>query len=147
MSRTNVTDRRFNVRVARQNVCDGLRHCLRDLRDLESVSLQLGISSFNAKRSKLTRLLRFHFSRIGISHSFVPAATRGLRGVTVYQTVTGLSRNVGFDLMTRNVRRPSRHSLVLSLGCRCNRKCLFTGPVPPRTLAALLRANAYLSPR
>jgi signal transduction histidine kinase/EAL domain-containing protein (putative c-di-GMP-specific phosphodiesterase class I)/DNA-binding NarL/FixJ family response regulator/HPt (histidine-containing phosphotransfer) domain-containing protein len=113
---------------------------------LKERGISLSLDDFGSGYSSLTSLHRFPFDKIKIDREFVSALDGGARSaleaLAIIQAVTGIGRVLGREVIAEGVETASQHLALKSAGVHTMQGYLFSKPVGPSELEALLAAQS-----
>ena len=120
------------------------RQRLTELRDL---GVSLAVDDFGTGYSSLQYVQRFPIDVIKIDRSFVTGLGTNPGDGAVVQSMIELSQRLGVHTVAEGIDRPEQVTLLQSLGADLGQGYLFSKPVPPEQIDALLAASPHESPR
>ncbi|MBX3286595.1 MAG: EAL domain-containing protein [Actinobacteria bacterium] len=120
------------------------RQRLSELRDL---GVSLAVDDFGTGYSSLQYVQRFPIDIIKIDRTFVTGLGTNPGDSAVVQSMIELSQRLGVHTVAEGIDRPEQVTLLQSLGADLGQGYLFSRPVPPSEIDALIKANPSESPR
>jgi diguanylate cyclase (GGDEF)-like protein/PAS domain S-box-containing protein len=111
------------------------------MQDLKRLGVKLSLDDFGTGWSSLAYLRRFPVDRIKIDRSFVRDIETQPTAAAVVKSILSLSRNLGIDCIAEGVETRNQRHLLAKQTCSEMQGYLFSRPVPPAELMALLRSG------
>ncbi len=117
------------------------------LAELRNIGVSLAVDDFGTGYSSLQYVQRFPIDVIKIDRSFVTGLGTNPGDGAVVQSMIELSQRLGVHTVAEGIDRPEQVTLLQSLGADLGQGYLFSKPVPPEQIDALLAASPHESPR
>jgi diguanylate cyclase (GGDEF)-like protein len=115
---------------------------LATLRELRSLGVRIAMDDFGIGHSSLSYLRSFPFDKIKIDSSFVRNTTCNAESLSIVRAVAGLGITLGMRTTAEGVETGDQLETVRAAGCSEVQGFVFSPPVPPRELIALLSRPA-----
>jgi EAL domain-containing protein (putative c-di-GMP-specific phosphodiesterase class I) len=115
---------------------------LATLRELRGLGVRIAMDDFGIGHSSLSYLRSFPFDKIKIDSSFVRDTTRNAESLSIVRAVAGLGITLGMRTTAEGVETGDQLETVRAAGCTEVQGFVFSPPVPPRELIALLSRPA-----
>lgn len=109
------------------------------LRALRELGVRLALDDFGTGQSSLSYLTRLPLDQLKIDQSFVRNLTQSGSDAVVVQTIIGLAKSLGIDVIAEGVETDEQHRLLVAMGCACQQGYLFGRPMPLRDFESLVR--------
>jgi diguanylate cyclase (GGDEF)-like protein len=109
------------------------------LRIFRSAGIRIALDDFGTGYSSLNYLKRYPVDRIKIDRSFVSQLAPGSVSVAIVQAMVTLAHALGIDVTAEGVETADQAKVLNDLGCNVYQGFLFSTPVAPPILEALLR--------
>jgi diguanylate cyclase (GGDEF)-like protein/PAS domain S-box-containing protein len=119
------------------------------LRALKALGVRLAIDDFGTGYSALSYLQQFPIDVLKIDKSFIDGLCRGGTHAALARMIVALGDALGVDCVAEGIEGEEQHTLLLELGCALGQGYLFSRPVPPVEITAVLaqRGRVVEDPR
>ncbi len=111
---------------------------LRALHQLRAMGVRISMDDFGIGYSSLSYLRSFPFDKIKIDRSFMRDLTTRSDNLAIIRAVIGLGQSLGMTTTAEGVETPEQLDLVRALGCSEVQGFLFSEPLAPAALQAML---------
>jgi len=111
------------------------------LRHLRSFGIGLALDDFGIGYSSLSYLRRMPFTKLKIDKSFIDDVTM-MQSAAIVHAVIALGRALGLKVTAEGVETAEQHKFLRIAGCHYLQGYLFSKPVPPAEIDALLSASS-----
>ncbi|MBI5283554.1 MAG: EAL domain-containing protein [Chloroflexi bacterium] len=111
----------------------------RVLTELKALGVRLAIDDFGTGYSSLSYLRQFPFDILKIDKSFVDTITTA--GSRLTSAIIGIARGLELEIVAEGVEEHDQLAILRSLACDTAQGFLFSRPVPPSEISALLRQS------
>jgi EAL domain-containing protein (putative c-di-GMP-specific phosphodiesterase class I) len=118
----------------------------RILSELHAWGLPLSIDDFGTGYSSLARLKHMPVDVLKIDRSFVRDVDRDRDLAGMVRAMIQLAQSLGMVPLAEGIETPGEYVFLRSNGCRLAQGFLFSRPVPPREIPALMRRQGGLAP-
>jgi diguanylate cyclase (GGDEF)-like protein/PAS domain S-box-containing protein len=118
----------------------------RILSELHAWGLPLAIDDFGTGYSSLARLKHMPVDVLKIDRSFVRDVDRDRDLAGMVRAMIQLSQSLGMMPLAEGIETPGEYVFLRSNGCRLAQGFLFSRPVPPAEIPALVRREGGLAP-
>ncbi|MDE3202280.1 MAG: EAL domain-containing protein [Acidobacteriota bacterium] len=108
------------------------------LAGLRELGVALLMDDFGTGYSSLNHLHSFPFDVLKIDRSFVGRITEGEQPLQIVKTIIDLARALGMDVVAEGIETSEQLQLLRQLGCRFGQGFLFSRPLTPQAISALL---------
>ena len=108
---------------------------------LRALGARISLDDFGSGFSTLGRLLLLQVDKIKIDKCFVSELGLNETAASIVRSVVGLCKDLHIDCVVEGVETECQRAVLQELGCRWMQGYLFSRPVPPDRLAALLAEN------
>jgi diguanylate cyclase (GGDEF)-like protein len=119
-------------------VLDNVDDCIAKMDQLKAHGVQFSVDDFGTGYSSLAYLTRLPLSQLKIDQSFV--RNLGVRHAdsVIVQTIVGMARNLGLEVIAEGVETVEQKELLAAHGCERYQGYLFARPAPVAALEAML---------
>ncbi len=117
---------------------DKVDDCIAKMGQLKATGIRFSLDDFGTGYSSLAYLTRLPLDQLKIDQSFVRnLGVRHSDGLIV-QTIVGMARSLGLEVMAEGVETDAQKELLAQYGCELYQGYLFARPAPAAQLQALL---------
>ncbi|MGA2925148.1 MAG: EAL domain-containing protein [Solirubrobacteraceae bacterium] len=116
------------------------------LQQLKELGVRLAIDDFGTGFSSLAYLQRFPVDALKIDKSFIDNVLTNDRAGELARSVIALGATLELDTVAEGIEHQSQAAHLRLAGCRLGQGFLFSPPLAPDAVQALLRAQARPSP-
>jgi len=108
------------------------------IRALKALGVGFAIDDFGTGYSALAYLTCFPFDRLKIDKSFVATLPDSRHHAVVTHTIINMARSLGLEVIAEGVETVAQRDWLIRQGCLAHQGFLFSRPVEPAELVALL---------
>ncbi len=120
---------------------DNVDECIAKMSLLKTSGIQFSVDDFGTGYSSLAYLTRLPLDQLKIDQSFVRnLGVRHSDGLIV-QTIIGMARSLGLEVIAEGVETPAQQELLAQYGCELYQGYLLARPAPVAALEALIHTN------
>jgi diguanylate cyclase (GGDEF)-like protein/PAS domain S-box-containing protein len=130
---------RLVLEVSDQVVLQGGTHTVRRLQQLKALGVRIALDDFGAKHSSLHHLPGLPVDVLKIDKTFVDRVTGGGGDATFAQVIVALGKSMRLRTVAEGVEREDQLAELLRWRCEYGQGILFSAPLPPEEMMALLR--------
>jgi diguanylate cyclase (GGDEF)-like protein len=132
----------LELELTESMVMEDLEKALQAMRALQSMGVQLSIDDFGTGYSSLSALKRFPIARLKIDRAFVRDIPGDEDDKTIAKAIISLGHELNLKVIAEGVETEQQLEFLRAHGCDEMQGYLFSRPVPPAELAALVRARS-----
>jgi len=135
---TGVPGDRLKLELTESLMLDNVDDCIAKMTLLKATGVQFSVDDFGTGYSSLAYLTRLPLDQLKIDQSFVRnLGVRHSDGLIV-QTIVGMARSLGLEVIAEGVETVEQKELLAQYGCELYQGYLFARPEPVAVLEALL---------
>jgi len=117
------------------------------LRALRDLGIKIAMDDFGTGYSSLSYLQKFQMDILKVDKSFVDGLGVGdLDGSALVNAIISLAHSLRLEVVAEGIERAGQRDELWSMGCRLAQGYLYSKPVEPDQLFALLSSSAQLGP-
>jgi len=117
------------------------------LSQLKDLGVRLAVDDFGTGYSNLNLLSQFDFDTIKIDRSFTMNIEKNNRDVVIISAVMDVARKLGMEVVAEGVETEGQLAMYSAMNCSVIQGYLYSRPVPPDAIEAMLKGSARLEPR
>jgi diguanylate cyclase (GGDEF)-like protein len=114
------------------------------LGELRAHGVRLAIDDFGTGYSSLSYLDRFSVDALKIDRTFIDGFGAGREGPVLVRAIIELGQALGLEVVAEGIEREDQLGPLRALGCQLGQGYLFSRPMEPEALSALLGGPALL---
>lgn len=133
--------RRLVLEVSDAVLLDDARTALSRLQSLKSLGVRIAIDDFGARQAALHQLPRVPVDILKIDKAFIDRVGRTGAGVSVAHVVLALGKSMHLRTIAEGIEAEEQVTELLRLKCEFGQGLLFSRPLSPAGVGALLRAS------
>ena len=138
---TGLPARRLQLEVTESLFLRDVDLTFRQLDRLRSLGIQILMDDFGVGYSSLSYFERFPFDKVKIDKSFVQTMTHSRASRAIITAVAGLGAALEMSVVAEGVETTEQTRQLVAAGCTHLQGYLFSLPVGPEAIAALLASN------
>ena len=133
--------RRLVLEVSDAVLLDDAGSALTRLQSLKSLGVRIAIDDFGARQAALHQLPRIPVDILKIDKAFIDRVGRTGGGVSVAQVVLALGKSMRLRTVAEGIEAEEQVTELLRLKCEFGQGMLFSRPLSPAGVGALLRSH------
>ena len=142
LAAANLSPKRLDIEITESTLLDGRGDTRRTLDALRTHGVRISLDDFGTGYSSLSYLLSFPLDRIKIDRSFTMGLGIQERASVLVESVAAMTRKLGMCVLIEGVETERQLRMIESLGTIAEAQgFLFSPPVPPSQVSALLRKD------
>ena len=135
----------LELELTESMVMEDLEKALLAMRALQSMGVQLSIDDFGTGYSSLSALKRFPIARLKIDRAFVRDIPVDEDDKVIAKAIISLGHELNLRVIAEGVETEQQLEFLRAHGCDEMQGYLFSRPVPPAELAALVRTRSGIA--
>jgi diguanylate cyclase (GGDEF)-like protein len=136
-------DARFlELELTESMVMEDLEKALQSMKALQAMGVQFSIDDFGTGYSSLSALKRFPIARLKIDRAFVRDIPGDEDDKAIAKAIISLGHELNLRVIAEGVETEQQLDFLRAHGCDEMQGYLFSRPVPPAELAALVRTHS-----
>jgi EAL domain-containing protein (putative c-di-GMP-specific phosphodiesterase class I) len=132
----------LEIEITESQVMRELEANIAKLRELREMGVEVAVDDFGTGYSSLNYIAKLPVNTLKIDRSFIISMTQGPEGLAIVSTIVGLAQSLGFRSVAEGVETEEQARLLRSLRCNEMQGYLFSKPLPPAEMEAMLRRSA-----
>jgi diguanylate cyclase (GGDEF)-like protein len=113
-----------------------------DMSTLRLMGVHVALDDFGGDRSALAHLTRLPIDIVKLHRSFITRLDRDPQSRALCESVVGIARALGMDVVAQGVETPAQLAALCGVGCDFAQGFLISRPVPLAALVAMLTDGA-----
>lgn len=142
LERTGADARRLKLELTETLVLDNVSEAIEIMRELKSLGVSFSMDDFGTGQSSLSYLRRLPLDQLKIDESFVRDVPSDPHDAVIVQTIIGMARNLGLEVIAEGVETEAQLAFLTRNGCTAFQGFLFSHPLPIQDFEHLLRQLA-----
>ncbi|WP_332641891.1 putative bifunctional diguanylate cyclase/phosphodiesterase [Aeromicrobium sp.] len=146
LERTGANPERVSLEMTEGVLMRDAEDAVSVLRGLTGLGLRLDIDDFGTGYSSLSYLKRFPVDALKVDRSFVSGLGSNPEDRAIVQSVIALAQSLGIATIAEGVETTRQLEVLRELGCSSVQGFLFSRPLPPQDLTALVGLAGVVAP-
>ncbi len=151
LERTGIDPGQLELELTESAMMTDSEHSARQVESISRMGVSISLDDFGTGYSSLAYLSRFALTKLKIDRSFVDGLSRDPKSSIIVDATVGLARGLGLRVVAEGVETAEQRELLSAAGCDALQGYLFSPPVAPAALGALIDrfapAERYATPR
>ena len=144
LSQTGLPAERLELEITESGLMESSVGAEQFLHMLHDLGVSLSIDDFGTGYSSLAYLKRFPVHQLKIDRSFIQDLPGNASDAQLVQTMISLARGLNLSVVAEGVEMPDQETFLHAMGCDVVQGYLYSRPVPPIQVEALLQ-NGFAS--
>ena len=142
LTATGADPTRLKFEITETTILDDLAEAAVKLTALRAQGIRISLDDFGTGYSSLTYLSRLPLDQLKIDQSFVACLPEDANGAMVAQTIIGMGRGLGLEVIAEGVETAAQRQFLMTQGCDAFQGYLIGRPMPPTEFEAMLEQPA-----
>ena len=138
--------RLLKLEITESTVMQNAEQAARTLGELKALGVSLSVDDFGTGYSSLAYLRRFPIDQLKIDRSFVQDIIVHPDSAAIVRGIIGLASNLRMQTVGEGVETEAQRDFLRAAGCDLMQGFLFSRPLPPAELIALVRMHQGVLP-
>ncbi|SMH39891.1 bifunctional diguanylate cyclase/phosphodiesterase [Azospirillum agricola] len=132
----------LEIEVTESTLIEDIDTAAATLAGLKERGVLIALDDFGTGYSSLSYLHRLPIDKVKIDRSFIQDLSSGASDASVPRAIVGLGRSLGLSVIAEGVENEAQLQLLRDLACESYQGYLFSRPLPPDQMEALLAGLA-----
>ena len=129
---------KLKMELTESLMLENVASCIEKMQALRAIGVRFSVDDFGTGHSSLSYLKRLPLQQIKIDQGFVRDITTDPSDAAIVQTIIGMARNLGLDVIAEGVETEEQRAFLEQHGCDDYQGYLFSRPVPLEAFEDLL---------
>ena len=130
VSTCGVDPTRLKLELTESVVLDNVADTIEKMHQLKRLGVRFSMDDFGTGQSSLAYLKRLPLDQLKIDQSFVRDIATDQGDAAIVQTIIGMARNLGLNVIAEGVENEAQKTFLLDNGCMEFQGYLFSRPIP-----------------
>jgi len=139
LSQYTVDSRRLVFEITEGVLIDSRHEVIETMQALKAMGIGLAIDDFGTGYSSLSYLTQLPLDILKIDRAFVTGVVADSKRATIVETLIGMTRQLGFEIIAEGVETKQELEFLLSKECACFQGFYFSRPKPAEDFKHYLR--------
>jgi diguanylate cyclase (GGDEF)-like protein/PAS domain S-box-containing protein len=133
---------KLELEITESTLMESAENTIDNLNRLRQHGFKIAIDDFGTGYSSLSYLKRFPIDRLKIDQSFVRDLDSDPDDAAIVSAIIAMAHSLDLDIVAEGVEKEAHRDFLLGLNCYEAQGFLYSRPLPPDEVVALLRAGA-----
>ncbi len=136
-----INPNRLKLELTETLILDDIDDSIAKMNLLRNIGVRFSMDDFGTGYSSLSYLTQLPFDQIKIDQSFVRNIDVKTSDAVMVQTIIGMTKNLGIEVIAEGVETQDQHAFLKQHGCLLSQGYLFGKPVPLEIFETVLKEN------
>ena len=141
LEETGARPEQLELELTESLVLDNIKDAIAKMQELKTLGVRFSMDDFGTGYSSLAYLTRLPLNQLKIDQSFVRNINQQASDCAVIDTIIGLARSLGLEVIAEGVETTEQRDFLNAHGCQMCQGYLFGRPIPVREFEAWLVAE------
>ncbi len=141
LEHTKINPTRLKLELTESLVLHDIDDTVAKMKEIRGLGISFSMDDFGTGQSSLTYLKRLPLNQLKIDQSFVRDIPGDLSDAVIVQTIIGMGRSLGLDVIAEGVENWEQHDFLRRQGCHAFQGYLFGRPIPCAEFETLVRES------
>ena len=139
LKQTTIIPSRLKLELTESMVLDDVADTIAKMHALKQMGVRFSMDDFGTGYSSLAYLTQLPLDQLKIDQSFVRNLGAKSTDAVIIQTIVGMARNLGMEVIAEGVETQEQHEFLEKIGCMAYQGYYFSKPVPLEEFEKKLR--------
>lgn len=145
LSKNEVNPDLLKLELTESLVLDNISATIAKMHELKEIGVRFSLDDFGTGYSSFSYLTQLPFDQLKIDRSFVRNISTKSRDGIIIQTIIGMARNLGIEVVAEGVETETQYAFLEQYGCPVYQGYLFSRPVSIKKFEQLVKFNCQQS--
>ena len=142
LDRSGADPQKVKLELTESLLVDDVEDTISKMTALRQRGVRFSLDDFGTGYSSLTYLKRLPLDQLKIDRSFVQDVLTDPNDASIVRTIVALGQSMGLEVMAEGVETEEQRDFLAVHGCKVYQGFLFSRPLPPEELEALMLETA-----
>lgn len=138
LGRSGISPQSLRLEVTESSLMVHSEEAMRTMQGLKALGVGLHMDDFGTGYSSLNYLHRFPFDTLKIDRSFIHRLFDNRGSAEIVRTIVNLAHSLGMEVVAEGIETAEQLTHLQSLKCQLGQGFLFSRPMPPCAVSAML---------
>ena len=138
LGRSGISPQSLRLEVTESSLMVHSEEAMRTMQGLKALGVGLHMDDFGTGYSSLNYLHRFPFDTLKIDRSFIHRLFDSRGSAEIVRTIVNLAHSLGMEVVAEGIETAEQLTHLQSLKCQLGQGFLFSRPMPPCAVSAML---------
>jgi len=143
MARFNDIASQLKLELTETVMLDSAEEVIQKIQILKNLGIRFSMDDFGTGYSSLMYLKRLPLDQLKIDQSFVRDIASAPSAAVIIQTIIGMAKNLGLDVIAEGLETTEQLALLMQFGCHAYQGYLLSRPLPIGEFEAWLTDNDF----
>lgn len=129
----------LEIEITEHSMVEDIDDNVAQLTALGELGVRVAVDDFGTGLSSLAYLKRLPINKLKIDRTFVMDLPHSRDGAAITQAIISMAHSLALTVVAEGIETQAQHDLLAAQGCDCAQGFLFSRPVEPAALGAMLQ--------